>query len=69
MGEHRDDASLDEDDEVRRLWRELRHADPDTADEALSILRALTERATARAAGSRMARGRIFGVRIGTPYA
>ena len=69
MGDCRDDATSDEDDEVRRLWRELRQADPDTADEALSILRALTERATARAAGSRMARGRIFGVRIGTPYA
>lgn len=69
MGEHRDDASLDEDDEVRRLWRELRHADPDTADEALSILRALTERATARAAGTRMERGRIFGGRISTPSA
>ena len=69
MGGHRDDASLDEDDEVRRLWRELRHADPDTADEALSILRALTERATARAAGTRMERGRIFSGRISTPSA
>ena len=54
---------------MRHRTRELRQADPDTADEALSILRALTERATARAAGTRMERGRIFSGRISTPSA